>query len=243
MVVPMRSRVILIKDHYREAIREVMADRGVRPLSWRPGFELSENAGKPEVLHYADWYVAGRGDREQHHRYNRCLGTLRGYRASDRQKVHVDIGCGTGLFAWAFLDWATEKGIAYDHISLYGLDRCQAMLDLAQTIKVKLSRNIISYPHLNYYRKVYDLLQNLTDNHKESTDYVVTFGYVLIQVWENSPRSIQDFAKIIAHIVGLPDARCSVLEVDAYSGDRPAKLASAKVSLRESVVAMGVKWG
>ena len=220
-----------------------MAERTVRPLRWRPGFEVPENAGLSEVLHYADWYIAGRGDREQHHRYRRCLGKLKGYPASDRQQVHVDIGCGTGLFSWALLDWATEKGISFNQIKLYGLDRCQAMLDLAKMVKVKLSRRINSYPDLNYHRNIDDLLQDLSESHEEGTDYVVTFGYVLIQVWEYSRDSIQDFARIIAHIVKLPGARCTVLEVDAYSHDRPAILAAAKASLREHAVSMGVKWG
>lgn len=220
-----------------------MAERSVQPLRWRPSFEVPENAGLPDVLHYADWYIAGRGDREQHHRYSRYLGTLRGYRASEKRKVHVDVGCGTGLFSWALLDWATEKEISYNHIKLYGLDRCQAMLDLAEMVKVKLSKRINAYPDLNYHRNLNDLLQNLSESHEEGTDYIVTFGYVLVQVWEHSRDSIQDFARIIAHIAKLPGARCSVFEVDAYSGDRPAKLAAAKASLRESVVSMGIKWG
>ena len=243
MLVPVPPRPPLIRGRYQDAIREVMADERVQPLSWRPGFGVSENAELSEVLHYADWYVAGRADREQHHRYNRYLGTLKGYHASEKPKVHVDIGSGTGLFSWAFLDWATEKGVAYDQIRLYGLDRCQAMLDLAEMIKTKLSKYISNYPDLNNYRNVDDMLQNLADSHRSNTDYFVTFGYILIQVWEHSPHSIQDFARIIAHIVRLPAATCNVLTVDAYSGDRPAKLAAAKASLRESVVAMGIQWG
>ena len=117
------------------------------------------------------------------------------------------------------------------------------MLDLAEMVKVKLSRRISAYPELNYHRNVNDLLQNLSESHEEDTDYIVTFGYVLIQVWEHSRHSIKDFARIIAYIARLPGARCTVLEIDAYSGDRPTKLAAAKASLRENVVSLGIKWG
>ena len=214
----------------------------MQPLRWGSNFEVPANAGIPEVLQYADWYIAGRGDREQQHRYKRCLGRLKGYSISDRRIVNVDIGCGTGLFSWAFLDWATERGLEFDQLGLYGLDRCRAMLNVAEMARAKLSRLIANYPNLRYHLNADELLQQLTEDHLEGSYYFVTFGYVLIQVWENTPQSIGDFAKAISHIVRLPGSRCSVLEVDAYSGNRPAQLAAAKESLRDHLTATGINW-
>lgn len=117
------------------------------------------------------------------------------------------------------------------------------MLDVAEIARDKLSRHIANYPRLDLHLGVDELLQQLTEDHLEDSHYFVTFGYVLIQVWENSPQNIRDFAKVIAHICRLPDSRCTVREVDAYSGNRSAQLTAAMKSLREHVVAMGIKWG
>ena len=179
MVTPIRPRVALIRDHYQDVIREVMAEQRVPPSRWGPSFEVPPDAGLPEVLQYADWYVAGRGDREHHHRYKRCLGRLKGFRASGARKVNVDVGCGTGLFSWAFLDWATENGYKFDQLGLYGLDRCQAMLSVAEMAKGKLSRFIADYPSLHYHLNVDELLAQLTEDHREDSHYFITFGYVL----------------------------------------------------------------
>ncbi len=176
-----------------------MAENGIQSSNpGQPSFEISSNDGLPEVLQYADWYVAGRGDNEPHHRYNRYMSRLRGHPVPSKRQAHVDIGSGTGLFSWTFLDWAAENGIAFDRLDLYGLDHCQAMIDVAEMARIKLAKIIINYPTMNYCNDVDLLLPKITKNHQYGTDYLVTFGYVLIQA--NTPQNIHEFARVIAHI-------------------------------------------
>ena len=240
MVAPIRPRATYIKDHYRDVIREIMSEHEVRPLPWgRPCYELSPNTDLREVLQYADWYVAGRGDSQPHHRYQRYLVRLRRYRASGRRLAHVDIGCGTGLFSWAFLDWATERGITFDSLELYGYDdHCQAMIDVAEMARAKLATTIANFPVMHYYSDADLLLRRLTQTHQNATDYIVTFGYVLIQA--NSPENIREFASILAHIARLPESNSALMTVDAYSGNRSALSAAAKESLWDCLKQMGI---
>ncbi len=139
------------------------------------------------------------------------------------------------------LDWAAENGIAFDRLDLYGLDHCQAMIDVAEMARIKLAKIIINYPTMNYCNDVDLLLPKITKNHQYGTDYLVTFGYVLIQA--NTPQNIHEFARVIAHIARLPDSRCQLMAVDAYSGNRPALLAAAKQSLWDQLEQMGISKG
>ena len=128
-------------------------------------------------------------------------------------------------------------------MDLYGLDHCQAMIDIAGMVKDKLSLIIANYPDLRYYRDVDGLLSQLTKSHTTGTDYIVTFGHVLIQA--HTPENLRNFARIIAHIVrpiGL-GAKCSMVIVDAFSGDRPAQLEAAKKALWDNLAEMGVNKG
>ena len=114
------EQTALVKDYYREAIRQVMKAKGDSPLKDRPDYELPPDAGITEVLQYTDSFVAGTHDTVDHYRYNRYVETLNLLTPSKVRQVHVDIGCGVGLFSWAFLDWATANGIEHKRIRLFG---------------------------------------------------------------------------------------------------------------------------
>ena len=235
-----------IKDMYQGIIRDIMAEHGVEPVA-SPGYVVMENTGFADAIQYTNWYVAGGGDSVPHYRYKRYMSKLQSHLQNmpvpANRLAHVDIGCGAGLFSWVFLDWAAQQNIEYGRVSLYGIDHCQAMIDIAEIVRTKLLARIANYPHLHYFRDVNDLITQLTSNHQVGTIYIVTFGHVLIQA--NTPENIRNFARIIAHIVkpnGLR-ARCQLVIVDAFSGSRPAQLEVAKEALRNSLAEMGVRWG
>ncbi len=235
-----QPRLQLVRDHYPRVIREIMAEHGVRHFG-QPTFAVQANTGFEEVLRYVDWYVAGTGDNVQHYRYDRYMAVLQNLPLTANRQAHVDVGCGAGLFSWVFLDWATRNGIGHDRIDLYGLDHCQAMLNLAEMARVRLKQVITTVPNAHYCRDVDALLLRLMENHRAGTDYSVTFGHVLIQA--HTPHNIREFSRIIAHIVrrdGL-NAICRLRVVDAHSGNRPSQLQSALTSLWDSLSEMGIQ--
>ena len=158
--------------------------------------------------------------------------------------AHVDIGCGAGAFSWAFIDWATEKGVELNRVSLYGLDHSPAMLYLAQEIRSRLSDTILDYPDLYYYQDVASLLDQLKEKHQEDKDYTITFGHVLVQVYgqDNADEAIYEFAQIVAQaynmLGGLP--LCNLVAVDASTGSWSCQFDAAWDLFREKLKSFGI---
>ena len=192
-----------------------MADKGVKPATVQPDHRLPSDAGLEMVLQYTDWFVAGTGDTEEHFRYSRYSQTLRHLAPSTRRQVHVDIGCGAGLFSWVFLDGAVAQNVSLERVRLFGLDRNRASLALAKRIREKLLAKVPSYPKLNYYRKPEILSRELRKRQIKGSDYVITFGHVLVQ--SHSPKEIQQFSEIIETVVEILERGCSctLVAVDA----------------------------
>ena len=182
----------------------------------KPAYDLPASASFEEVVQYTYWYVVDPGGEEDHHRYMRYRQMLdRLPLGKGRRKVHVDIGCGAGLFSWVFLDWATENDIDHRHVRLFGYDHNVASLKLARSIKARLKSSIPRYPKLRYTSNVDKLLGQLEEYQPENSDFVITFGFVLVQA--QSREEIELFAKIISHVASLvgPKGSCSVVAVDA----------------------------
>ena len=201
-----------------------MRENDVGPL-YQPGHVVSKDAGFKEVLQYTDFYV-GKGNDTQpnaqpHYRYRRYQELLSCVEPSGQREAHVDLGCGSGLFSWVFIDWATEKGFELEHVDLYGLDHSLAMICLAREIRTRLLQHIPSYPELHYSHKLKRLLRRLRDNHQRGTDYTITFGHVLAQ--SHAADDVNGFARVIVDILKLTDARsnCMMLAVDARSAGVP----------------------
>ena len=213
--------MVLVKNHYHEAIYNIM--RKCRIKTSRRGHIIAANAGFAEVVQYTEWHI-GYKSREQefrgkytnrHYRYERYQPVMNRRGPSDKRQVHIDIGCGAGVFSWAFLDWATSRNIGYDRIELHGLDHCKAMLDLAHTLRDEMSQNILSYPVLNYHTCMDDLLHSLNRQKGDDKDYTITLGHVLVQA--HSPEDIEGFARIISNAAALtgPRSKCVLAAVDA----------------------------
>ena len=211
-----------IRTRYHGAIYRIMKEYGIGGSTSPPSHVVSANAGFKEVLQYTEWHVGYESRRQYgyqfmnpHYRYY-CYRPVLDHRSvSGRRLANVDLGCGAGVFSWAFLDWATSQGIGYDRVDLYGLDHCQAMIDLAETLKNELSQEVTSYPDLHYCNDVDALLYQLTRYHSGGTDYTITLGHVLVQAHDD--QDVRTFTRVIDRIIRLMDAQssCALIAVDA----------------------------
>ena len=206
--------VPLIRDLYRGVLDQIMAQHRIPPTQHRPSEVVQADASLTRVVQYTDWFC-WRGDSQPFYRYRRYRDVLGRLTLSGGQVAHVDIGCGAGLFSWVFLDWAGENNLAYNLIDLYGLDHSREMIRLAQQMRPGLMPHIPNYPALRYTHSVNALLPELSQNYSAVTGYAITFGHVLVQ----APEAIPDFARVVAHIMGLLDAQsnCVALAVDALN--------------------------
>ena len=207
-----------IRDLYFGVLDAVMHAESIQPLQWRPSHVVQSGASYEEVVQYTDWFCR-RSDRIEHYRYNRYREML-GYLQPDSSRTgsrvsHVDIGCGAGLFSWAFLDWAGDSNLEFDRIDLYGLDHSPAMVALSHLMRYRLVEQIPDYPELRYETNLQMLLQALTANHRDPTDYIITLGHVLAQA--HTHGAIINFTQVIVHILGLVDdqSNCAMVAADA----------------------------
>ena len=205
---------VRLRDHYQQVLSDIVDEQNIQRIQW-PNHVVSANTGWVEVVQHTEWYVGGSGDSRAHYRYRRYRQVMGRLPPGEGREAHVDLGCGAGLFSLVFLDWATEKGVEYDRLDLYGLDHCPAMLQLAQETRNRLLQYVPNYPALHYGGDVDALCNQLRENHREGTDYTITLGHVLVQA--HTPDVIQNFTRVISHIVALigPGRNCALVAVDA----------------------------
>ncbi len=198
-------------------IERIIAGRGLEPLSGRPTPVVYETAGFNEVLLHTDWFVH-RGDSRPHYRYRRYRELLDYLETSSEGRIaNLDIGSGAGVFSWPFLDWAADRGLRFDHIDLYGFDHSIEMRNLARAIRSSLTRYMDDYPALHYFCDLDNFLEQLTENHAEGTEYIITFGHVLAQTFQHRPGDIGNYARIIVHVCELLEdvSSCVLIAADA----------------------------
>lgn len=203
----------LAKDYYLDAIDAILAENGIARSD--PGYIVSPDASFETAVRYTDWYCRGNVRPNPHYRYDRYREIVGHWKPTGRREAHVDIGCGAGLFSWAFLDWAREAGLSHDSIDLYGLDHSTPMINLAHQLRERLAGQIPDYPILRYTDAVDTFLQELYIHHRARTDYTITLGHVLVQA--QHPDAILDFTRVIAQVVGFMDigSTCVLMAVDA----------------------------
>ena len=142
------------------------------------------------------------------------------YEPPDARVALVDLGCGAGVFSWVFLDWASLTNRPFDALSLFGYDHSPAMLTLAQNVRDFIQPHLPGYPELRTSSTPDGLCDLLTKNHTPGASYLITLGHVLVQ--SHSPGDLQQFSRIITHVVSLPNRQFAteLLAVDArYEGD------------------------
>lgn len=208
---------------------------------------IPPDASFEHVLQYTEWHMGYLNRRRrhsnarQHYRYDRYRSLLELIAISADEQAHVDLGCGAGVFSWAFLDWMTEHGIANSRVSLYGYDHCREMIRLSYMVRGRISRTIADYPELYYFQDIKSLTNRLelsSENSSRLINHTITFGHVLAQA--HSPDAIQAYTKIISTIVDLMDPRstCLIGAVDA-SGHFSEFLRGWKL-LIESLISCGM---
>ena len=221
---------------------------GVPPAERPPAHVVRANAGFTEVVQYTDWYVADRGldswpnyrGNQPNYRYRRYLEVLRLLSCGEQREAHVDIGCGAGLFSWAFLDWTREQLIEPDSIDLYGYDHCRSMISLANMIRAEMNQQAPDYPVLQYDHDLNSFLRLLTTSSRPDTDYNVTLGHVLVQ--SHSPQDTLTFTRIILHVLDIinPNRNCLVMALDSRRS--AGVFAASWTALLRSLVEAGVRY-
>ncbi len=208
-----------ILDLYARAIRRIMAKYGIAGAKERPSPSVLPNASFADVLQYTDWYATERGNEEEHYRFDRYYKVINESlkpKSARSRWAHIDVGCGAGLFSWAFLDWAARHGIGYSNITLYGYDACPQMIRLARMIRTKLRRNVPGYPLLHYHHNRSSFIRKLASSQIDS-DSLITFGYVLAGSHETI--DIRSFHRVVLAALDAVHGRRKVylLSSDARS--------------------------
>ena len=205
-----------LRGHYVNVIREIMAEHNVEHAQ-HASYIVQANAEFGEVIQHTDRHAVGGVNSRPHYRYDRYSEVMALIAPSTRRIAHVDVGCGAGLFSWVFLDWATDRGLECGQLELYGLDHSPAMIALAYEVRARLTPHLPAYPDLHYADAVDVIINELTAQHRAGTDYIITHGHVLAQVQAQAPGNIENFARIIYHILQLPNdqANYTLIAVDA----------------------------
>ncbi len=210
-----------------------------------PGHEVPADATFEQVVQYTDWHTADRPRRtaggDGHYRYDRYAAVFNaglGHNSS-RRIAHIDIGCGAGLFSWAFLDWARAHQIEPGRLALYGYDHSSETIRLAWMMYHRLRTVYTGYPRLRYYHKSEPFLQRLTKEHDMDTDYILTFGYVL--AGNQTPDDMHIFTQIVDSIGDLNGSASYVLiSSDATSGRHSSSSMKGWDTLLRALQARGV---
>ena len=185
------------------------------------GYLLPAESSPRLAVQYAEYYISGRRypQRTPPYPYNIYLETLQDVLrilpdedGPKRRISHLDIGSGAGTFSWALLDWATDQNIPYENISLFGLDRCKAMVELATQIRQGLIEcGFGNYPELHYFAGVQELLEKLKQI-EGPTDWIITFGLSLTQAYSQEEQgNVAEFAGVIEQIQQLENTGSIVL--------------------------------
>ena len=172
-------------------------------------YRVPEHANLRQCLGYASRYVSG--NTTEHYRYDRYSTALEyALRLNEDfcragTAVHVDIGCGPGLFSWVVHDYF--DGTEVD-VQLYGYDHATEMIRLARLIQDEFESQI----DVQYYDDSTQLLGNIPTA-PPPADVIVTFGHVLAQLADNH-QATGVFATILERLTHT--GCCLVLAVDAH---------------------------
>ena len=225
-----------IYDCFIDIIHQVMTDQNLQQVSQQPSFEIRADSTLEEVLHYADWYVAGRAYLTPTFRYDNYRRIFDAVDVdTDARIIHIDIGCGTGPFAWALLDWADDRRIDFRNVHLYGYDWSEQAIRAAQMIRLKLMENTCpGFPCLNYTADLGTFKRSLSGIPSAPTNvYVITFGYVL--AGNHDPEDLAVYLDIIRTVESIkdPSSKIWILASDAvsYRGNFATGWESLRISL------------
>ena len=201
-----------IRDRYTKIIGELAREHG----SEVSGYEISEDATLAQCIGYAQRFIVGRARDEPHYRYDRYMRVLRSalpqQLSKTRTLIHIDIGCGPGLFTWVVRDYVRRTSTT--DVELYGYDYSKQMVKLANIIWNRLGEEEC----YSCFHSTTDLKHGMRLPRTGKCRVLVTLGHVLVQTVDEA-SAIGDFARIIAMCTRM--ANSLVVAVDAQTGNRP----------------------
>ena len=225
-----------IRDHYREIVREVERATGFNYADNAGNHEIASDATWEQVLQYTVRHVINFGGAKPHYRYDkyarsikRVVEELKYVRRPDHNILHVDIGCGPGLYHWALLDYFGNLSDDRNACKIFsvGYDHSNEMISLARRCADRIQEHTASScpESVEYFSNLNEMLDHIRSSNKfRPCDAFITFGHVLIQSSHDS-HAIQNFSKIVKSL--LPFSRRTILiACDAKSKKHGSALAS-----------------
>lgn len=186
---------MLIRDRYVSVIGR-MASRFGRESG---DHLIPRDATLTRCIDYAARYLY-EGDTVKHYRYMRYMRALEdllrdygGHRKTSAI-VHVDVGCGPGLFSWVVHDYFKRREPKTE-ISLHAYDNTPAMVELADLIWREFDMGV----HLGATSDLNDLVSQIMQGGPPA-DVIVSFGHVLVQT-SDQEDAIDNFADILSSIL------------------------------------------
>ena len=187
-----------------------------------------------QCLGYTLKYIVGKESDRPHYRYDIYRDALREAPVNletDERLVHVDVGCGPGLFTWVVRDHFR----AYPQIALelHGYDHSPKMAELANSIWRRLEEET---PY-SCHHHLEDLFSAAMSVRPSTGSVLVTFGHVLVQTIDDD-LAVNDFSSIVETFATLGD--CRMLAVDARSGSRREAFRKACENLAGAIEQRGM---
>ena len=195
-----------IRDKYTKIIGALAKKHGA-PAS---NHEIAREATLAQCIGFTKRFVVGRASDTPHYRYDRYRRvldeSLQRNPINSGNVIHIDVGCGPGLFTWVVVDYFRSKPSI--NVTSYGYDHAPKMVKLARCIWKRLdeTNNYFCYHNVS---KVFDSRNQERSN---KTTVIVTFGHVLIQTLNNG-KAHEKFVDIISSFSTVAD--CRVIAVDA----------------------------
>ena len=224
-----------IREKYVRVVEDIAERDGVLPLEMKKSYKIPAGATRLECIEYTLGYVVGvAGDRE-HYRYKkyyRALNSALRMIASRTEyrvpQLHIDVGCGPGLFTWVVRDKFRCEQLDVD---LYGYDHAKEMVKLATEIWTKLDESV---GYACYYNAL-EMLSTVSASDNSCDHALVTFGHVLVQTHDKK-YVIRKFGRIISRSFAV---NCLVVAVDAQK--KPDKFRKGCDSLKHELLDQNLK--
>ena len=201
-----------IRKHYINSFNQISNKFGELPCS----HIIPENVSLREAIGYTREFIVESD--VKHFRYDyyrkKIDNALSRFGIDQAKKtIHLDLGCGPGLFSWVVQDYMLKNyGKKTGDLEFIGYDHARNMIHLAKLFQEYLP---VKYKFDGYF-KVGKILKMLNSRNFSDCNCIVTFGYVLIQV-KNNREALQDFVRIIQHL--FPAKSCILVAADAYSSE------------------------
>lgn len=197
-----------IRDKYVDVIEAIARRERVTPHG-NVAYEIGVEATQRQCLRYALRYVVRHS--QLHYRYdmyrstlNRALYRAAVHRHGDGLMVHLDLGCGPGLFTWVVSDLSVRWDV---DVEQYGYDHSPEMIRLASEVWDEIG----DATHCAWHHNTEDMLSAALAGGPSHSGLLVTFGHVLAQTCTNE-EAINGFASAVSD---MTTKDCLVVAVDA----------------------------